>query len=149
MTGHSGRVLASPSTPTVVSPSPGAWTASSRVWDVNAGVESKQLIRNATTINSVSISPDGIYALAGGNGLVAWLWEVETGRELRRLTGHSDVMTNVDEATLDEELCLSRAVLKDKLQRPAVHFCIRTATFRNVNAMRPKSPVISPRLRPN
>jgi WD40 repeat protein len=38
--------------------------------------------------NGVTLSPDGRRAISGGDGVVV-LWDVETGEELKRLTGHA------------------------------------------------------------
>src|ERR1044071_1927312 len=40
-------------------------------------------------INSVEYSPDGKYVLTGSSDKTVKLWEVETGREVRQLVGHT------------------------------------------------------------
>ncbi len=46
-------------------------------------------------VNSVCFSPDGRYALSGGNDYTLRLWEVATGKELRRFEGHTDRVYSV------------------------------------------------------
>ena len=39
-------------------------------------------------VASLAVSPDGKYLLTGSNDFSAVLWEIATGRQLRRFTGH-------------------------------------------------------------
>lgn len=46
-------------------------------------------------VNAVTFSPDGKYILTGSDDRTAVLWEVETGREVRRFSGHLDWVSSV------------------------------------------------------
>ena len=43
---------------------------------------------HAQRVQSLAVSPDGKYLLSGSNDFSAVLWEIATGRQLRRFTGH-------------------------------------------------------------
>ena len=43
-------------------------------------------------VNSVAFSPDGRYILSGSEDKTIRLWEIATGKELRRFEGHSDMV---------------------------------------------------------
>jgi len=47
------------------------------------------------TINSVTFSPDGRYALSGSSDTTIKLWEISTGKEIRTLHGHSSFVNSV------------------------------------------------------
>jgi WD40 repeat protein len=60
------------------------------VWDAESGEEVLRLdgsLHNRK-INSVDVSPDGQYALTASDDNTLILWELETGRLLRRFAGH-------------------------------------------------------------
>ena len=46
-------------------------------------------------INGVAFSPDGRFALAGGEDGIARLWDVQTGEELRQFKGHEGAIQSV------------------------------------------------------
>jgi WD40 repeat protein/tetratricopeptide (TPR) repeat protein len=60
-----------------------------RVWELGVGVAVRSFDRQ--TNRSVAVSADGRLALTGSlhDGIVR-LWELDTGREIRRLRGHTD-----------------------------------------------------------
>src|SRR5260221_3818287 len=49
----------------------------------------------AVVVNSVAISNDGRFALTGSNDKNAWLWDLATGQEIRKFSGHKDNVTSV------------------------------------------------------
>jgi WD40 repeat protein len=46
-------------------------------------------------ILSLSVTPDGLYAISGGADKIVRMWDVNTGRCLRALSGHTDYVTGV------------------------------------------------------
>ena len=64
---------------------------------VMEGAEAKLYLQlgHSDGVTSVTLSRDGRWALTGGYDKTARLWEVATGKEIRRLEGHSDGVTSV------------------------------------------------------
>jgi WD40 repeat protein len=58
------------------------WGAAVRLWDPATGTEVRRLQGPAEWVSSVAFSPDGKVLASAGAGV--GLWEVETGKELRR-----------------------------------------------------------------
>ena len=48
-----------------------------------------------TAVNSVAYSPDGKTALSGSDDHTARVWDLATGREIRKLEGHSGSVESV------------------------------------------------------
>jgi WD40 repeat protein len=105
--GHKGRVLTvafSPDNRRAVS---GGEDKVLRLWDVATGKELRRLEGHADWVFSVAFSPDGRHILSGGGGtwaggggpsgtdLALHLWEAETGKEVRRFEGHTDMLWSV------------------------------------------------------
>jgi WD40 repeat protein len=61
-----------------------------RAWDVKAGKTVRQFgeARQAG-VWSLAVSGDGRHLISGGNDQVAHVWELKSGKELKRLTGHT------------------------------------------------------------
>jgi WD40 repeat protein len=64
-----------------------------RLWDAHTG---RQLLEigHANQVLCVAFSPDG-KRLATASGLMAWLWDADTGQFLREYRGHSSAVTGV------------------------------------------------------
>ncbi len=78
-----------------------------RLWDLNTGKEirvfraetppvDKGPREQANEIQAVALSPDGKQAVSAGVGGVAFLWDVETGKEVRRFRGHIGAIYTLD-----------------------------------------------------
>ncbi len=94
ITGHTGSVAAvafSPSGQTVVS---GALDRTLRVWDVVSGKQRHRYGETAPEPACLTVIPATGHILAG-HGIGVRLWEAATGRELLRLTGHTDTVRGV------------------------------------------------------
>lgn len=67
------------------------------LWDVETGAIERTFedLGNQVTALTVAISPDDRYALAGLNNGIIVVWELETGEEVRRITGHTDDITDM------------------------------------------------------
>ncbi len=50
---------------------------------------------NITKLSSVAFSPNGRYLLSGGKDRKLWLWNLKSGRLVRTLVGHSDIISSV------------------------------------------------------
>lgn len=102
---HQGAVLALAFTPD------SRWLASGssdkvvRLWDVETGELVRELPAQSGPVEAVAFSPDGAKLVtAGGSfdakkaepvGCYGQLWNLNTGRELIRLTGHRNIVTAV------------------------------------------------------
>ena len=89
-----------------------------RVWDLQTGRDCRRLAGHTSWINSVAVSGDGRRLLTGSGGevinghfqdgadLTLRLWDVDSGIELCRLTGHRAPVTTVS-LSADGRLALS------------------------------------------
>ena len=76
-----------------------------RLWDVATGKELRSFAGHTSNVNSVTFSPDGRFALSGsgkilffggkGNNESLRLWDVATGKEVRRFEGHTSYVNFV------------------------------------------------------
>lgn len=65
-----------------------SWDGTTRIWDAGSGNQLQRLERrNSERYWAVAFSPDG-KTLATGDTQQITLWDVESGRQLRALTGH-------------------------------------------------------------
>jgi sugar lactone lactonase YvrE len=102
-TEHANSVAFSPDGHTLVS---GSGDTTLKLWDVASGQELRTLNGHTTSVNSVAFSPDGrMLASGGGTHFIGGgpikrvselkLWVAASGRELRTLTGHTDIVDSV------------------------------------------------------
>jgi WD40 repeat protein len=68
------------------------------------------------TFHSVAISPDGRFVLAGSNGHTLSLWDIASGRQVRRFAGHTDYVSSIAFSP-DGRFALSGAGDDDKTMR--------------------------------
>jgi WD40 repeat protein len=84
----------------------GSWDGTARLWSVASGKEIRSFNGHPGEISSVAFSPNGqqvligigtLYGEVGGDtgDSTARLWDVASGREIRRFKGHSDGVSSV------------------------------------------------------
>jgi WD40 repeat protein len=86
-----------------------------KLWEVSSGREIRTFQGHTDQVNSVALSPDGRYALAGSYDTIK-LWEVSSGREIRTL-GHTDTIYSVCSVAFspDGRYALAGSVVSMKL----------------------------------
>lgn len=106
MDGQRGTVRAVAYDPTGKFALSGGDDAALIYWDIEKGVRLRSFGEHPGAVWTVAISPDGLYGLSG-NGRprlvqaepiltdnTIRLWDLKTGRELRRFSGHTDAITS-------------------------------------------------------
>jgi WD40 repeat protein/serine/threonine protein kinase/tetratricopeptide (TPR) repeat protein len=67
-----------------------------KVWDIASGRELRSFkAPHGDRVSSVAFSPDGKRLASGGDDRMVRLWEVDTGKELLALKGHTDWVINL------------------------------------------------------
>jgi WD40 repeat protein/tetratricopeptide (TPR) repeat protein len=77
-----------------------------RLWELATGKEVRRFTGHEAAVISVAVAPDGRYIVSGSGGVWAnkdWvkidntvrLWELATGKEVRRFTGHEYAVSSV------------------------------------------------------
>jgi WD40 repeat protein/tRNA A-37 threonylcarbamoyl transferase component Bud32 len=65
-----------------------------QIWDLKTGLPGR-VFKHPGRVNDVAYSADGRFLLTGCEDKAVRLWDVRSGRELRRLTGHAEAVTSV------------------------------------------------------
>ena len=65
------------------------------LWEAATGKALRSFSRYAAPVSSLAFSPDGRYALSGGEDNALIMWDVATGKELRGFSGHSGAIRRV------------------------------------------------------
>ena len=65
------------------------------LWEVSSGRPIRPFTGHTGWVCTVVLSPDGKYALSGGNDESLRLWEVSTGKEIKTFWGHRNIVTDV------------------------------------------------------
>jgi WD40 repeat protein len=73
----------------------GEQIATMKLWEIATGKTLRTFSGHAGGVKSVVISPDGRFALSGGDDKRMKLWELSTGRELRSFAGHGGTVESV------------------------------------------------------
>ena len=96
--GHTEEVMAVAFTPDGKALVSGSWDMTLRLWEIRTGKEIRRFIghnqppapkgytNKINSVTSLAVSPDGAFIVSGGGGKdeTVRLWEVRTGRELRK-----------------------------------------------------------------
>lgn len=67
---------------------PANYDKSCILWDVISGKTVKGFLGHNGAVNSLSVTPDGRYAVSGSSDKRCILWDLKTGRVLRNFEGH-------------------------------------------------------------
>jgi WD40 repeat protein len=101
--GHVRRVMGVAGSPDGKRALSGGEDGTVRLWDLATGKELRQFKGHGDWVMTVEFSPDGKHALSCSGGhwdqwwrtgtdTTARLWDVETGKEVRRFTGHTGLI---------------------------------------------------------
>ena len=83
---------------------------------------------HSMSIEAIAYSPDGAYLASGSNDNTIKIWEVETGRLLRTLTGHTDSVYSVSYSPDGKYVASGSQDKTIKLWEVTTGNCIRTLT---------------------
>lgn len=61
-----------------------------QIWNAKTGLELKRLLGHERTINSITLSPNGLYIASASSDKTICIWNIETGELLMRIKGHED-----------------------------------------------------------
>ena len=94
--GHAGMVTAAVFSADGTRILSGARDGTVRLWDATTGAELRQFVPHpGPRIWDVALSPDGKTAAACGDQAVVHLWEVEGGKEVGQIAGHTQMTARV------------------------------------------------------
>jgi hypothetical protein len=105
-TGHIQRVMSVAASPDGKRALTGGQDGTVRLWDLEAGKELRRFTGHGNWVLHVAFSADGKQALScsGGHWDLSWkngadptarLWDVETGKEIKRFEGHTGLVFHV------------------------------------------------------
>jgi hypothetical protein len=77
-----------------------------RIWDIEKGRESRQLLGHGGSVKSVAITPDGKVAASASSDRTVKVWSLGSGRELCTFSGHLAAVNGVA-ITADGRLAVS------------------------------------------
>jgi len=71
-----------------------SWDHTVQVWNAAQGSH-VFTYHQPTEVETVTLSPDGVYAASGGNDTIAYVWEIATGQTIFAYTGHKQSIHSI------------------------------------------------------